>query len=46
MELVVEEKIISVTVDIGEGMKAKISITSKGFVKVERTKTEKAMQET
>ena len=35
----------AVTIDIGDGLKAKIGITSKGLVKVERAKTEKATQE-
>lgn len=44
-ELIVEEKMNSATMDIGNGLKAKISITSKGYIKVERQKTEKAVQE-
>lgn len=44
-EMIVEEKINSATVDVGNGLKAKISITSKEYIKVERSKTEKAVQE-
>lgn len=42
---VIDLKINSGTIDIGNGVKAKIGITGKGNVKVERTKTEKATQE-
>lgn len=42
---VVEQKINSGTIDMGNGTKAKISINAKGLVKVERTKTEKATRE-
>lgn len=45
VELIVEDKINSGTIDIGNGLKAKIAITAKGAVKVERTKTEKEAQE-
>ena len=44
-ELIVEEKLDSASLDIGNGLKAKLSITSKGYIKVERKKTEKAVQE-
>ena len=44
-ELIVEEKLDSASLDIGNGLKAKLSITSKGYIKVERQKTEKAVQE-
>lgn len=44
-DMVVEDRISSATIDIGDGLKAKISITSKGYIKVERTKTEKTTQE-
>lgn len=43
--MVVEGDINSGTIDIGNGIKAKISMTAKGYVKVERTKTEKTTQE-
>lgn len=42
---VVEAKIQSGTIEIGEGLKAKISMTAKGAVKVERSKTEKESKE-
>ena len=42
---VVEDKIQSGTIDIGGGLKAKIGITAKGAVKVERSKTEKESKE-
>lgn len=42
---VVEDKIQSGTIEIGEGLKAKISMTAKGAVKVERSKTEKESKE-
>lgn len=45
LERVVEEQINSASVDIGKGVKAKISVTAKGFIKVERTRTEKTAQE-
>lgn len=45
VELLVEEKLDSASLDIGNGLKAKLSITSKGYIKVERQKTEKAVQE-
>lgn len=45
VELLVEEKLDSASLDIGNGLKAKLSITSKGYIKVERQKTEKAIQE-
>lgn len=44
-ELIAEEKLDSASLDIGNGLKAKLSITSKGYIKVERQKTEKAVQE-
>lgn len=44
-EKVVEMKITSGTIDIGDGIKAKIGISSKGFVKVEQIKTEKTKRE-
>ena len=43
--MLVEEKLDSASLDIGNGLKAKLSITSKGYIKVERQKTEKAVQE-
>lgn len=46
LERVAEEQINSATVDIGNGVKAKISNTAKGSIKVERTRTEKTTQET
>lgn len=45
VDLVVEGKIMSATWDIGNQLKAKVSMTSKGFAKIERTKTEKATSE-
>lgn len=44
-DAVIEEKINSGSLDIGNGMKAKIAITAKGLVKVERTVTEKGAKE-
>lgn len=45
VDLIVENKINSATIDIGNGLKAKIGITAKGFIKVERAKLEKQTQE-
>ena len=45
VEMIVEGNIDSGALDIGNGLKAKVSVTSKGFIKVERQKTEKAVQE-
>lgn len=45
IDQVVENRISSGSVDIGCGLKAKISITSKGAVKVERSRTEKTTKE-
>lgn len=42
---VCEGIINSITADIGDGVKGKISITSKGAIKVERTKTDKSTYE-
>lgn len=42
---VVEDKTQSGTIDIGGGLKAKIGMTAKGAVKVERSKTEKESKE-
>lgn len=42
---IVELRIASGTIDIGNGLKAKIGMTGKGAVKVERAKTEKVVQE-
>ena len=44
-DAIVENQIKSGTVDIGDGIKAKISVTAKGFIKVEKTKTEKTSRE-
>lgn len=44
-DMVIENKINSGMLDIGEGIKAKIALTAKGAVKVERTKTEKGVKE-
>lgn len=44
-DMAIEEIINSATIDIGGGVKAKIAVTAKGPVKVERTKTEKKAQE-
>lgn len=44
-EQIVEDRIAQVTMDFGNGLKAKLAITGKGLVKVERTRTEKAAQE-
>lgn len=44
-DMIVEDQISAATIDIGEGLKAKLSITTKGTIKVERTKTEKSAQE-
>ena len=45
VDALIEEKINSGSLDIGNGMKAKIAITAKGLVKVERTVTEKGAKE-
>lgn len=44
-DMVIEDRLNSGTLDIGDGIKAKISLTAKGTVKVERTKTEKGAKE-
>lgn len=44
-ELVSDYKIKSCTIDNGKGCKAKVSITAKGNIKVERTDTEKQAEE-
>lgn len=44
-ELVIENQLNSGTLDMGNGRKAKIAITTKGLVKVERTMTEKGTKE-
>jgi hypothetical protein len=44
-ELVSDFKIKSCTIDNGNGCKAKVSITAKGNIKVERTDTEKQAEE-
>ena len=45
VDQVVEDKIKSGTIDIRDGLKAKIGITAKGAIKVERSKTEKESKE-
>lgn len=45
VELILLNKITSTTIDIGKGLKAKISLTAKGAIKVERTRTTKATEE-
>ena len=45
VDQVVEDKIKSGTIDIRDGLKAKIGITAKGAIKVERSKTEKESRE-
>lgn len=45
MEDIITEEIWSVTIDNGDGLKAKMSITAKGNVKVERTEKEKKVRE-
>ena len=44
-DAVIEGKIDSGMLDIGNGMKAKIAVTAKGLVKVEKTVTEKGTKE-
>ena len=44
-DAVIEGKINSGMLDIGNGMKAKIAVTAKGLVKVEKTVTEKGTKE-
>lgn len=44
-DAVIEGKISSGMLDIGNGMKAKIAVTAKGLVKVEKTVTEKGTKE-
>lgn len=44
-ELVIENQLNSGTLDMGNGRKAKIAITTNGLVKVERTMTEKGTKE-
>lgn len=45
VDLICEGSISAVTIDIGNGVKAKINITSKGFIKVTRTKTDTSAYE-
>lgn len=45
IDLIAECKINSSTIDIGRGLKAKITLTSKGALKVERCRTEKITKE-
>jgi len=44
-DLVAEETISAATIDTGIGIKAKISLASKGGIKVNKTKTEKQEEE-
>lgn len=45
VELIGEDRIDSLTLDAGNGLKGKISMTSKGNIKVEKTETRKETQE-
>lgn len=45
VELIGEDQIDSLTLDAGNGLKGKISMTSKGNIKVEKTETRKETQE-
>lgn len=45
IDLAVEDRINSGTIDIGNGIRAKIGVNAKGFIKVERIKTEKSSKE-
>lgn len=45
VELIEEDQIDSLTLDVGNGLKGKISMTSKGNIKVEKTETRKETQE-
>lgn len=45
VDLVEEDQIDSLTLDAGNGLKAKIFITRKGSIKVEKTETRKEAQE-
>lgn len=45
MDMIVEGQIQGVTVDIGSGLKAKLAKSSKGFIKIEKTKTQKETEE-
>lgn len=45
VDLICNDRMQSATLDIGKGLKAKISITGKGVIKVERTKTVKTVEE-
>lgn len=42
VDIIADKKMQSVTVDIGHGLKAKVSRMAKGSIKVERTETVKA----
>ena len=44
-ELIVEQKLGKLTITCEDGIKAKISTTSKGAIKVEREKVEKRAEE-
>ena len=46
VELIEEDQIDSLTLDVGNGLKGKISMTSKGNIKIEKTETRKETQET
>lgn len=45
VDIIAEKKMQSVTVDIGRGLKARVSRMAKGSIKVERTETVKASYE-
>ena len=45
VELIGEDQIDSLTLDAGNGLKGKISMTSKGNIKVEKTETRRETQE-
>lgn len=45
VELIEEAQIDSLTLDAGNGLKGKVSITAKGGIKVEKTETRKETQE-
>ena len=45
MEDIITEEIVAITIDDGDRLKAKMSITAKGNIKVERTEKEKKVRE-
>lgn len=45
LDCIIQEEIVSATVDDGDRLKAKMTLTAKGNIKVERTEREKKVRE-